>query len=76
MKPAARRDAVGYLMERRSYSQRRACRVVGLSRSVAQYRPTPKQDEVLRVRMRIWRRAIGAMANCACMYCWPVRAWW
>ena len=52
MKPAARRDAVGYLMERRSYSQRRACRVVGLSCSVVQYRPTPKQDEVLRVRMK------------------------
>ncbi len=26
--------------------------MVGLSRSVAQYRPTPKQDEVLRVRMK------------------------
>lgn len=41
-KPAARREAVGYLMDRHSHSQRRACRLVGLARSVAQYRRRPK----------------------------------
>ncbi len=52
MKPAARREAVGYLMDRRNYSQRRACRLVGLSRSVAQYRRRPKRDDVLRARLK------------------------
>lgn len=33
-------------------SQRRACRLVGLSRSVMQYRPRPKQDEPLRQRLK------------------------
>lgn len=32
-------------MERRNYSQRRACRLVGLSRSTARYRFRPKIDE-------------------------------
>ena len=52
MKPAARREAVGYLMAQRNHSQRRACRLVGLSRSVAQYRCGPRQDDTLRARLK------------------------
>ncbi len=52
MKPAVRRGAVGYLMAQRDYSQRRACRLVGLSRSVAQYRRRPKNDDMLRRRLK------------------------
>ena len=33
-------------------SQRRACRLVGLSRSVAQYRCKPRNDEALRARLK------------------------
>jgi len=52
VKPAARREAVGYLMKWHEYSQRRACRLVGLSRSVAQYRGRPRRDEALRARLK------------------------
>ena len=33
-------------------SERRACRIVGLSRSVQQYRPLPKDDEAAIKRMK------------------------
>ena len=52
VKPTARRSAVGYLMEERGFSQRRACRLVGLARSVAQYRLRPRGDEALRTRLK------------------------
>ena len=52
MRPAARRQAVGHVMERHGMSQRRACRLVGLSRSVAQYRCKPRNEEVLRARLK------------------------
>ncbi len=51
MRPTARRQAVGHVMERYGMSQRRACRRVGLSRSVAQYRCKPRNDEALRTRL-------------------------
>lgn len=39
-------------MDRHRYSQRRACGLVGLSRSVAQYRGRPQRDDVLRARLK------------------------
>ncbi len=48
MKPAARREAVGYIMQRHAYRQRRAYRLVGLRvqwHSIA-------RDEALRARLR------------------------
>ncbi len=39
-------------MKRHGYSQRRACRLVGLSRSVAQYRGRLRRDETLRARLK------------------------
>jgi hypothetical protein len=47
--------AVDYVKTRR-FSVRRACRLVGLSRSVAQYRPVPRRDTVLRGSSRRERR--------------------
>jgi putative transposase len=51
--PAARRAAVGRLRVRFGFSERRACRVVGLGRSTARYRGRPRADEPrLRRRLR------------------------
>ncbi|MBL3562914.1 hypothetical protein [Rhodovulum sulfidophilum] len=48
----AKRKAVGFLMTEKGFSPRRACRIVGLARSVQQYRPKPKTDVALVTRMK------------------------
>lgn len=48
----AKRRAVGFLMTERGFSERRACRVVGLARSVQQYQLLPKDDAVAIKRMK------------------------
>ncbi len=48
----AKRKAVGFLISGMGLSERRACRIVGLSRSVQQYRPLPKDDEAAIKRMK------------------------
>ena len=48
----AKRKAVGFLISEIDLSERRACRIVGLSRSVQQYRPLPKDDEAAIKRMK------------------------
>lgn len=48
----AKRKAVGFLTSEMGLSERRACRIVGLSRSVQQYRPLPKDDEAAIKRMK------------------------
>lgn len=51
--PAARRRAAGHLIETHAVSERRACRVVKLHRSVARYRPhSTRRDEALMQRMQ------------------------
>ena len=52
MRPAARRQAVGYLRERFAISERRACRVVGMGRSSLRYRGRRLSDAGLRRRLR------------------------
>lgn len=54
-KPMAKRRAVGFLMTERGISERRACRIVGLARSVHQYRPMPKDDAAAVKRMKMRR---------------------
>lgn len=52
MSPASRRGAVGQLQAQFGVSQRRACQLVGVSRSTTRYRPHPRADEVaLRQRL-------------------------
>jgi putative transposase len=43
---------VGFLMNELGLSERRSCRIVGLSRSVQQYTPAPKDDAAVTGRMR------------------------
>ena len=53
MTPAQRRAAVGWLRERYAFSERHACRLVGIGRASARYRGQPATDEaVLRGRLR------------------------
>ena len=48
----AKRKAVGFLMDERGLSERRSCRIVGLARSVQQYRPKEGSDEAVIDRLR------------------------
>lgn len=52
MKPVAKRKSVGFLTSEIGLSERRACRIVGLARSVQQYRPVPKDDAAVVKRMK------------------------
>ncbi|MEN8173978.1 MAG: IS3 family transposase [Chloroflexota bacterium] len=53
MSPQARRNAVNHLIAKRDYSQRRACQLVGISRSSVRYQPVPKPEEIsLRQQVR------------------------
>ena len=53
MKPAQRRAAVAWIGERFAVSERRACRVVGVGRSLVRYRPrSPSDESDLRRRLR------------------------
>jgi len=48
----AKRTAMGILQEEHGLSQRRACRLVGLHRSTAQYRPVEQDDAPLSERLK------------------------
>ena len=48
----AKRKAVGFLTGETGLSERRACRIFGLARSVQQCRPLPKDDEAAITRMK------------------------
>jgi putative transposase len=60
---AAKRDAVGYAAEKFGLSQRRACRLVAVSRSTVQYQKQPDKNVWLRKRLKelaATRRRFGA----------------
>lgn len=62
VRPGDRRDAVGYIQEAHSVSERRACRILSLHRSVRRYRSRLPPCEELREQMRqyaIQRRRWG-----------------
>jgi len=50
--PAARRKAAAHLTAQLGLSERRACRLAGLSRSVHRYASCRRSDECLRTRLR------------------------
>lgn len=52
MTPAQRRAAAGWLRERYTFSERRACRLVGIGRTSARYRTVRGDDAAVRARLR------------------------
>lgn len=50
--PAARRNIVVHLKEAFQFSERRACKIVGLCRNSCRYQAKPKNDEEIRARLR------------------------
>ena len=52
MTPAQRRAAATWLRERYAFSERRACRLVGIGRSSARYRSGRRDDAAVRTRLR------------------------
>src|SRR5215210_1234674 len=51
--PSGRRRAVGYLVSLSTYSERRACRLMGQSRSTQRYQARPVRDRDRRLRARV-----------------------
>ena len=51
-RPADRYAAVEKLMADHGFSERRACRLIGVNRSAWQYEPLRGKDDAVRVRMR------------------------
>lgn len=50
--PAARFAAVKRVIEDHSYTERRACRLIGVDRTAFQYQPKRANDEAVRARLR------------------------
>ena len=50
--PGAKRDAVAHARDHHGLSERRACKLVGVSRRVIRYEPTRPDDKALRQRLR------------------------
>ena len=65
----AKRRAVGFLINALVLSEKRSCRIVGLSRSVQQYCPASKNDVPWSAALRSWSRRTGAMAISGCPRC-------
>lgn len=52
VKPAARREVVGFWQERFGFSERRACALIGIARATHRYQRRPDSNADLRVRLR------------------------
>ncbi len=52
VRPAARREAAAYLQQHHRFSQRRACRLVNLSRATARYQVRVPQEQPVRQRLQ------------------------
>ncbi len=52
VRPAARREAAAYLQQPHRFSQRRACRLINVSRATARYQVRVPQEQPVRQRLR------------------------
>lgn len=52
MKPAAKREVVGFWKERFGFSERRACKLIGIARASHRYQARPDANVGLRKRLR------------------------
>lgn len=52
VRPAARREVVGFWKERFGLSERRACKLIGIARASHRYQPRPDTNMELRKRLR------------------------
>jgi putative transposase len=52
VKPAAKREVVGFWQERFGFSERRACGLIGIARATHRYRRRPDRNASLRLRLR------------------------
>lgn len=57
LRPAARREAVGFMQERFGAPQRRACGLIGIAASTLRYKPRARDDEQVRLRLTELARA-------------------
>lgn len=85
----AKRKAVGFLVSEMGLSERRSCRLVGLARSVQQYRSQPRNDDAVVDRLKELasenrrygyplpdRRSRSDLPiGCACTPCYAARGW-
>jgi len=65
--PALRREVVEFAQEEYEFSERQACRLIGLARSTFRYEPLPDNNEWLRVRLKelaASRRRFGSPRLC------------
>lgn len=53
MKPADKKQVICRLVERYRFSERSACRLAGLSRTGYRYHAKPKNDQILRERLKV-----------------------
>ncbi len=67
VRPAARRALVHWAREAYQVSERRACRAVGVERSMVRYRSRRPSQQPLRTRLRELASVCGpATSNCMC----------
>ena len=61
MTPADRRAAANHVMGVLGLTERRACRLVGLSRTVARYTSCRRPDDALRSRLKALAEQVPAL---------------
>jgi putative transposase len=74
MRSADRYAAVEKLMADHGFSERRACRLVGVNRSAWQYEPLRGKDDAVRERMREIAKSVVGSATVGWRSCCDVRA--
>ena len=67
-----RRSAVTWAITERSYSQRRACKLVGIEPKTCRYVSRRPDDGAIRLRLRALASERRRFGDLACTSCWRV----